>query len=68
MITRGVPFTSFVYFLPVGTLAILFGGGGGGGDSVLFSYVLFLVFLSCFVLFKLCFAFIVFIMLLFCSA
>ena len=41
MITRGVPFTCFVYFLPVGTLAIFFffgggGGGGGGGDHVLF--------------------------------
>ena len=33
MITKGVPFTTFVYFLPVGTLAILFGGGGGGGGG-----------------------------------
>ena len=33
MIFRGVLFTSFVYFLPVGTLAILFGGGGGGGGG-----------------------------------
>ena len=42
MITRGVPFTSFVYFLPVGTLAIVFGGGGGGcGDRVLFCLVMF---------------------------
>ena len=35
MISRGVPFPSFVYFLPVGTLAILFGGGGGGGGEVI---------------------------------
>ena len=42
MITRGVPFTSTVYLLPVGTLDILFGGGGGvGGDRVLFSLVMF---------------------------
>ena len=42
MITMGVPFTSFVSFLPVGTLAILFGGGGGGGgDRVLFCFVMF---------------------------
>ena len=33
MITRGVPFTSTVYLLPVGTLDILFGGGGGGGGG-----------------------------------
>ena len=54
MITRGVPFTSIVYFLPVGTLDILFGGGGGGcGDRVfvLFSDVLFLV-CSVFILFR----------------
>ena len=54
MITRGVPFTTFVYFLPVGTLAILFRGGGGCGDRVLFCFVMF------------CFS--VFIVLLFCSA
>ena len=42
MITRGVPFTSTVYLLPVGTLDILFGGGGGGGgDRVLFCLVMF---------------------------
>ena len=52
MITRGVPFTSTVCLLPVGTLDILFRGGGGGGGVrvvigfyfVLFSYVLCLVF------------------------
>ena len=65
MITRGVPFTSFVYFLPVGTLAILF-GGGGCGDHVLFCLVMFSYVLLCFVLF--CYIFSVFIVLLFCSA
>ena len=45
MITRGVPFTTFVYFLPVETLAILFGGGGGGGVVIMFCFVL-----LCFVL------------------
>ena len=51
MITRGVPFTSIVYFLLVGTLDILFGGGGGGcGDRVFFLFidVLFLVVCSVF--------------------
>ena len=42
MITRGVPFNSIVYFLPVWTLDILFGGGGGGcGDRVMFCLVMF---------------------------
>ena len=62
MITRRVPFTSFVYFLPVGTLAIVFGGGVVivfcfvwlCFDRVLFCLVMFcfLCFYSAFVLFS----------------
>ena len=58
MITRGVPFTSIIYFLPEGTLDIFFFGGGGGGGGygdrvfVLFIDVLFLVVCSVFILFR----------------
>ena len=55
MITKGVPFTSIVYFLPVGTLDILFGGGGGCGDRVFVLFIdvlFFLVVCSVFILFS----------------
>ena len=36
MIFRGVPLPSIFFFLPVGTLDLLFGGGGGGGGGAYF--------------------------------
>ena len=44
MIFRGVPLPSFFFFLPVGTLDLLFGEGGGGAYLVwrLCFYVLFI--------------------------
>ena len=47
MIFRGVPLPSIFFFLPVGTLDLLFGGGGGGGIfcSETIFYVLFIAIL-----------------------
>ena len=52
MIFRGVPLPSIFFFLPVGTLDLLFGGGGGGGGTFCLG-TLFLCFVYC------CFGFVV---------